>query len=89
MAPLRKRPHWWDWELVFSTHVEERMQERGTHQLALRWMLQHCAKVRRGSVAGRFVAEARYRGGNWEIVLEPDHERACIVVVTMYNVGAK
>jgi hypothetical protein len=36
-------------------------------------------------VPGSFVAHATYRGVDWEIVLEPDYDRECIVGVTMYT----
>lgn len=85
VAPLRKRPHWWDWELELSEHADDRMEERGTDQLALRWMLHHCSRWRRSRTAGRFIVEATYRGTAWEIVLDPDYDRQCIVVVTMYT----
>jgi hypothetical protein len=85
MAPLRKRPHWWEWELELTGHVEERMVERGANPLALRWMLLHCTACRRSRERGRFVAQANYRGVAWEIVLEPDYDRECVVVVTMYT----
>ena len=85
MAPLRKRPHWWEWELELTGHVEERMEERGADPVASRWMLHHCTACRRSRVPGRFVAHATYRGVHWEIVLEPDYDRECIVVVTMYT----
>jgi hypothetical protein len=85
MAPIRKRPHWWDWELEFGEHADERMAERGTDEVALRAMLLNCASLRRSGAPGRFVARAEHRGSGWEIVLEPDYERECVVVVTMYN----
>ena len=85
VAPLRKRPHWWDWELELSEHAEDCMEERGTDQLGLRWMLHHCSRWRRSRTAGRFIVEATYRGTAWEIVLDPDYDRQCIVVVTMYT----
>lgn len=61
------------------------MEERGADPLSLRWMLHHCTAYRRSREPGRFVAHATYRGDKWEIVLEPDYDRECIVVVTMYT----
>lgn len=61
------------------------MEERGADALAVRWMLHHCSACRRSRQAGRFVAHATYRGDKWEIVLEPDYERQCILVITMYT----
>jgi hypothetical protein len=48
-------------------------------------MLHHCIACRRSRVPGRFVAHGTYLGVDWEIVLEPDYDRECIVVVTMYT----
>jgi hypothetical protein len=64
------------------------MEERGSNQLALRWMLHHCTRCRRSRTAGRFIVEAKHGGIAWEIVLEPDHDRECVVVVTMYTAEA-
>jgi hypothetical protein len=59
MASLRKRPHWWDWELELSEHAEDRMEERGTDQLAIRWMLHHCSRWRRIVVVTMYTAGVR------------------------------
>jgi hypothetical protein len=55
------------------------MEDRGADPFALRWMIHHCTACRRSRVPGRFVAKTTYRGVEWEIVLEPDYERECIV----------
>jgi len=61
------------------------MAERGVSELRLRWMLEHVRRVSADSVPGRFVAEVAILRAVWEIVLEPDHEREVVVVVTLYN----
>ncbi|MBI4608969.1 MAG: hypothetical protein HY726_08175 [Candidatus Rokubacteria bacterium] len=37
-------------------------------------------------VNGRWVIETRHRGKAWEVIVEPDHERRLLVVVTAYPV---
>ena len=50
MAPLRRRPFWWYWELELSSHVERRMARRDFDELALRRMFEHAEHVRRECV---------------------------------------
>lgn len=33
-------PHWWDWEIELTPHLEKRMEDRGFTELDLRGMLQ-------------------------------------------------
>ena len=85
MAPLRNPPVGWEWELELSAHVEQRMEERGVNEVELRAMLEQVVALREGQVEGRFIAEARHRGALWAMILEPDVELQCVVVVTVYN----
>lgn len=89
MAPLRRRPFWWHWELELSSHVERRMARRHFDELSLRRMLEHAERVRRDHVEGRVVVEARHIRTRWEIIVEPDIERECVRVVTAYPVDAE
>jgi len=82
--PLRDAPSWWDWKLAFTRHVEQRMTERGVTEVALRAMLKWAQAIRRSEVEGRYVVEATHQGREWEVVVEPDDELECIVVVTVY-----
>ena len=86
MAPLRRRPFWWTWEVQLSSHVERRMARRNFNEVDLRRMLEHAERVRRDHVAGRFVIEARHKRRSWAVIVEPDVERACILVITAYPV---
>lgn len=87
MAPHRRRPAWWEWDVELSTHVERRMPRREFNEVELRAMLQRAERIRRDHVEGRFIVEARYRRRAWHVIVEPDHERMCILVITAYPVS--
>lgn len=82
--PLRDAPSWWEWKLALTRHAEQRMMERGVTEVALRAMLKWAQAIRRSEVEGRYVVEATHEGCAWEVVVEPDDELKCIVVVTVY-----
>lgn len=85
MAPIRDAPSWWEWEIELSVHAEQRMLERGVTEIELRTMLERARSVGPSQVEGRFVVETRHQGSDWAVVLEPDFELECVVVVTVYN----
>jgi hypothetical protein len=80
------RPSWWDWELELTPHLEKRMEDRDFTELDLRRMFEVATDVRPDTVDARFVVETSHRGGPWHIIVEPDDELQCIVVVTAYRV---
>jgi hypothetical protein len=86
-VPSRELPAWWDWELELSPHLLKRMVDRQFTEIDLRWMLEHMARLRRDILEGRWVAEARHRGRDWEVIVEPDFESQRLVVVTAYPLG--
>jgi hypothetical protein len=79
-------PEWWDWELELTPHVEKRMEDRTFTEVDLRLMLERATGFRRDVVDDRFVVETRFRGGPWEVVVEPDEVEHLLVVVTAYQV---
>ena len=79
-------PEWWDWELELTPHVEKRMEDRTFTEVDLRQMLKRATGFRRDVVEGRFVLEARFLAGPWEVVVEPDEVEHLLVVVTAYPV---
>jgi len=81
---LGQKPSWWEWKLTFTRHAERRMMERGVTEVVLRAMLRWARVVRPSRVEGRFVVETTHEGRCWEVVVEPDDELECLVVVTMY-----
>ncbi len=82
----REWPSWWTWELELSPHLLKRMVDRRFTEVDLRTMLHLARGYRRDAVDYRWVIEARFEGREWEIVVEPDEERALLVVVTAYPV---
>ncbi len=80
------RPSWWDWPLLASDHLLDRMVDRRFSEADLREMLADAYDLRAGARAGRWVAECRWRGENWEVVLEPDESSRRIIVVTAYRI---
>ena len=83
--PRSDLPVWWDWELELSPHLLKRMLDRGFSEVELRSMLESPTRVRKGTVAGRWIVEARLKKRSWEIVVEPDEEAKLLVVVTAYS----
>jgi len=86
MAPLRRRPFWWQWPVELSTHVERRMARRDFNEVDLRAMIEHADRVRRDHVEGRYILETRHKRRPWAVIVEPDVERTCVLCVTAYPV---
>ena len=80
------RPSWWDWELELTPHLEKRMGDRDFTEVDLRRMLEVATSVDPDTVDDRFVVDTVHRGAPWHIIVEPDNELQCIVVVTAYRV---
>jgi len=78
-----QKPTWWKWQLTFTRHAERRMTERGVTEVGARAMLRWAKVVRPSRVECRFVVETAHGGRSWEVVVEPDGQRECVVVVTM------
>jgi hypothetical protein len=81
------RPIWLEWDLFLNPHVVERMALRRFGEVDLRLMLDSVRFLRSDVVDARWVARAKLDGRPWEVILEPDHERRRLVVVTAYPVG--
>ena len=69
-----------------DAHLLKRMEDRGFNEVDLRRMLEHARGHHPDITAGRFVIEARHAAQPWEVIVEPDHERHLLVVVTAYPV---
>lgn len=83
----RRWPEWWTWELELSSHLMKRMVDRRFTELDLRRMIDHCRRLRRDIVPGRWVAVTSHRRQRWEVIAEPDFERELLIVITAYPVG--
>lgn len=82
----RQWPSWWTWELELTAHLLKRMEDRGFNEVELRRMLEHAPDHHPDITEGRFVIETRHAAQVWEVIVEPDHERHLLVVVTAYPV---
>lgn len=80
------RPEWWDFELSFTSHVENRMEERGFSEVELRAMLENAGKLEPARRGGRWIVRTRHAGGAWAVVVEPDEQERTLVIVTAYPV---
>jgi hypothetical protein len=83
--PQRQPPEWWGWDLVFTAHLEGRMEERDFSEVELRGMISEVEDLAPGRRPGRYVCRAKLRGQPWVVVLEPDPEDQVVVVVTAYR----
>jgi len=82
----REWPNWWSWDVELSPHLLKRMIDRQFTEVDLRAMLHLSRRYRQDVVEYRWVIEARHRGRDWEVIVEPDGERNQLVVVTAYPV---
>jgi hypothetical protein len=80
-------PHWWDWELELTPHIEKRMEDRDFTEVDLRAMLENATSIRPDVVEGRWIVQAQHGRRSWEILVEPDEDEQLIVAITAYTVG--
>jgi hypothetical protein len=78
------RPEWWDWELAFVSHLEDRMEERGFSEVELRTMLADASDVTPARKLGRWRIATRHGGGPWVVVVEPDADEQVTYVITAF-----
>ncbi len=78
-------PEWWHWELVFTGHVQRRMEERRLTEVDVRSVLQRARGYTPSVVENRFVIETTDRGRPWVVVVEPDPDERLLVIVTVYE----
>ena len=62
------------------------MIDRQFDEMDLRVMLEDASEYMPGTVAGRWRIETELNGKAWIIILEPDFELQCLVVITAYMV---
>jgi hypothetical protein len=83
---LENLPEWWSLELELSSHVEDRMIDRGFSEADLRLMMEVADGVRADGSTGRWIVETVHLGDAWEVAIEPDELKQVIVVITAYKV---
>jgi len=79
------RPEWWEWELGFDSHIEDRMEERGFSEVELRAMLEDATSLSPARRKGRWLADTHFRGRPWVVVLEPDVADQITYVITAFS----
>ena len=77
-------PKWWVWELVLTSHVELRMEERDFTEIDLRRMLERASTVEPARAEGRFEVVTRHGGRKWSVILEPDLGERLLFLVTAF-----
>ena len=82
----RQWPPWWDWELDFRPHVEERMVDRHFAEVELRRMMEKATEYRRGPKQGRWILSTKNQGRRWEVIVEPNPADELLEVITAYAV---
>jgi len=75
---------WYDWDLEFNAHLEERMKDRGFDEVDLRLMIETAVGFRPDHVEGRWIIDAYHDGRAWEVIVEPLGEEQRLMVVTAY-----
>ena len=83
---MAKWPDWYEWELEFNAHLEERMSDRGFDEVDLRLMIETAVGHRENHVEGRCIIDAVHDGRRWEVIVEPMPDEQKLMVVTAYAV---
>jgi hypothetical protein len=78
-------PSWWEWDFVLTDHVEERMEQRGLSEVAVRAMIGRSRQISPDCEPGRWVVVTSFRRQVWEVILEPDSETHTVAIVTAYQ----
>ena len=81
----RKKPPWSSWEVDFSDHAHERMDQRGLTELEVRHMLEHTRRYYRSRRSGRWLVFNQMRGVRWAFVVSLDDETRVAWIVTLFE----
>jgi len=78
-------PEWWEWDLAFTAHLEDRMKVRLFSEVDLRAMLHDATRLEPSARPGRWIVYTRFAGRPWAVVVEPDSDEQQLYVVTAYG----
>ncbi len=84
MSPRRKPP-WSSWEVKFTDHAYERMDERKLTELDVRHMLEHARRYQRSRSPGRWLVFNQLGGVRWAFVVSLDEDPRVAWVVTLFE----
>ena len=79
-------PDWWEYEVVISPHLADRMADRDFTETDVRAMLEDASGYRASVVPGRFLIETHRESQPWEVVVEPDELERSLIVVSAYRI---
>ena len=79
-------PTWFSWDVRLTEHLLERMPLRGFTEFDIRTMLSH-PRTLMPLPNGRWAVQARLRGKEWRVIVEPDPIERELVVITAYRFG--
>ncbi len=82
-------PFWWHWELAFTDHILDRMEDRGFTEVELRAMLERDPELSHDVVPGRWLIRTHFRNRPWEVIVEPLHDERILLVITAYRVSGE
>ncbi len=60
------------------------MLQRNFTEIDLRSMLDRATGYHADAIEGRWIVETHHQHHVWEIVLEPDYQYQCLVIITAY-----
>jgi hypothetical protein len=80
-------PWWWSWDLRFTDHVLERLEDRGVTTVDVRAMLECAIRLEASATSGRFVVYTRHAGRQWIVIVEPESDTRFLAVVTLFQVS--
>jgi hypothetical protein len=81
------RPHWWEWELEFTPHIEKRMVQRNFTEIDIRTMLENAIQIKQDhNQHGRWIIVSKLDKVMWEIIVEPDIEEQLIILITAFPI---
>ncbi|MCH7547532.1 MAG: DUF4258 domain-containing protein [Planctomycetes bacterium] len=83
---MHEWPDWWNFEIILSPHVIERMLDRDFSEVELRAMLEDAEGYRPSVMHGRYLITTHLADAPWEVVVEPDHLESALTLVTAYRV---
>ncbi|HEX6813347.1 MAG TPA: DUF4258 domain-containing protein [Planctomycetota bacterium] len=86
-SAMRHGPRWWDWPLELGAHIRQRMVDRGFSEIDLREMMETATALRPDVIPGRWIVEIKHDSRPWSVVVEPDSDGECLVVITAFPKG--
>lgn len=81
----RRKPPWSSWEVRFTDHAHERMEERELTEFEVRHMLEHARRYPRSRSPERWLVFNQFGGVRWAFVVSLDEDTRVAWVVTLFE----